>query len=686
MSLRKLSYILFVALILSQLVSIVSAQSEKRRRFKEGDEIEYLWVSKWLPGRVLGVAGQAVAIEYEWAGSLRQERVDAGKLRFAWEARALSPMRTWSDQSKQFQVLAALVGLTADRAQLHKPDGSEVSIQIDKLSEADQRFLAQVKERAGPLVAELPPLTDFSRNSASGFAAPWNNATDLSQVVADGRASYAQVPMGGVGFSRAHFFEKLIRVEPIGGSDGWTVAGTVDGMEKLPSRVLWASLAAGQIKRTQLLPTAERLLAVDPASRQLLTINLREGPRLTLWTADPKLEQAEGKFSWVSSSDSGGRYSFGENWAAIVSPDRVLHEWGSQKFVVWDTQAKREVYRIDQESFFGARPTLSPGKRYLALPEDKRVRVMDSATGKTLASLPVEGGRVSGVAFNAEGNKLAVLTQSQLAVWELGTATEPKRYRADAIGTPFTATVEWVDDNSLLINRETLFDLNLELPVWSYRAKTFEVKSDGTGETTQTVFGGKLCYAVTVGRSSESAFIVGAVDLPGPKVRETIEALDPESLWVIQPGHAVKLEVNCGEYDSQVRDALMQQIANNKWVYDSSASTTIKAEMGRSETQSVTYKSMSGGTESQTVTVTPFYSHLWLVYDGQTAWSGGGSSGAPGVMFMQSGESAQAKADELQKPDPELFSRLDIPEKIFDPSKKKGLGSSLISAAGLTPE
>lgn len=53
-------------------------------------------------------------------------------------------------------------------------------------------------------------------------------------------------------------------------------------------------------------------------------------------------------------------------------------------------------------------------------------------------------------------------------------------------------------------------------------------------------------------------------------------------------------------------------------------------------------------------------------------------------MFMSQGESAQAKADAMQQPNPELFSSVDIPEKIFDPSKKKGLGASLISASGLT--
>ena len=666
--------------------SLTYAQ-QTRRRFREGDEIEYLWVSKWLPGRVLAVDGNAVAIEYEWGGTFKQERVEAGKLRFAWEARALSPMRLWSDESKQFKIRAAVLGFQGDNVQLYKEDGTEISVPIGKLSEVDQRYLEKAKAQAGPPVAPLPPLTEFSQNLGFGFSAAWNLADNLSQLAPDPAPAFAQVPMAGVGFAKAHFFEDLIRVHPIGGSDGWTVAGTVDRMDKLPSRILWASLTSAQIKRVQLVPPAERLTAVDPGTRQILTINpdSDNGPRLTLWTADPTLEQVVGKVSWISSAD--GRRSSWENWAAIVGPDRVLHEWGKQKFVVWDTTANREVYRIDQESFFSARPTLSPGKRYIALPEDKRVRIIEAVNGKTLASLPVEGGSSAGVAFNTAGNKLAVLTRSQLAVWEFGSSSDPQRYRADAIGTPFSATIEWVDDNSLLVNRETLFDLDLELPVWNYKAKTWEVQKDSYGERTQTVLGGKLCYAVTVGSSSQSAFIVGAVELPGPQVKETIANLDPESLWVIKPGHRVRIEVQCGEFDAQVKNALMRQIEENGWVYDATAATVIKAEMGRSEPQTVTYKPMSGGSSStQTVTVTPYFSRMELSYNGKVAWQAGGGSGLPGVIFMRPGESAQSQADAQQKPYPGLFSQTDIPEKIFDPTKKNGLGSSLISARGLTPE
>ncbi|MEZ6134536.1 MAG: SHD1 domain-containing protein [Pirellulaceae bacterium] len=685
MILRPLLTLLLSVFFVSHIALNASAQS--KRRFKEGDAIEYFWVSKWLPGTVVAVEGNRVAIDYEWGGSTKREIVGVQELRFAWEARALSPMRLWKDETGKFTIRAAVMGFKDDQVLLYKTDDdTEISVPIAKLGKTEQTMLAKIRETAGPQVTELPELTVFTRQP-SFVSAAWNQAENLASVSIDAPPSYASVPMKGVAFPRAHFFEHLMRVEPIGGSDGWMVAGTVDQTSKVPSRIIWAALNAGQVKRVQLLPPGERLTAVDPSSRQLLTVNTQnhEAPRLTTWTADPSMEVATPLKSWESVAEA--KWGSWDNWGAIVAKNRVMHEWGKNQFIVWDTDQEREVYRLEQESFFDARPVLSPGKRYLALPEDERVRIVEAATGHTLASLPVEGGSSAGAAFSPDGKLLAILTRSQLAVWKLESSDEPKRYRADSVGTPFTAIVEWVDDHSLLIDRKTLFDTTLELPVWSYSAKTFEVQKDSWGEQTMSVLAGKLCYAIQF-RGTQDGFVIGAVDLPGPKVREVVEALDPESLYIIRRGHRVGIKVECGSFDGPVRTALMKQIEDNGWVFDNSSNTYLEAKMGRGETQTVTYRMQNGrGQENnQSVTVTPYFSTLTLMHEGTNAWMTGGGSGVPPVMFLLPGQSAQSKVDNMQRPDPELFSRAEIPEKIFDPKKKNGLGSSLISSQGLTPQ
>lgn len=241
--------------------------SKDQRRFSEGDEIEYLWGSKWYLGTVLAVEGNVAAIEYEWGGSPRREQVEVFKLRHAWERKALTPMRIWSDASKKFKVKAAVVGISDGKVTLHKEDGTEVSVPIAKLSDIDQRMLERVSEKAGPSVALLPNLSAFRQRANLDWGG-WNDATDLASIAADPPPSSANVPMKGVAFPRANFHESLIFVQPIGGSDGWMIAGTVCGVGDVPSRVLWAALSEERVRRVQLLPPEERLAAVDPPSRK----------------------------------------------------------------------------------------------------------------------------------------------------------------------------------------------------------------------------------------------------------------------------------------------------------------------------------------------------------------------------------------------------------------------------------
>lgn len=648
------------------------------RRFKVGDAIEYLWVNQWLPGEVLAVEGNRVGIQYDWGGNPRQEIVTADKVRFAWEARAVTPMRTWSDESGQFRVRAAAVGLDLEngRVTLYKSDDTEVTVPIAKLSEGDRGVLKKAAEMTAPT---LPPVKRFATSSGSDSRA-WITQENLSSVAPDPPPSISSVPMAGTVIPATTGSEEVVGLFPIGGNSGWMLAGTK--ANQAPGRLLWVSLADQKVRQTQWLPPGEALVAVDASNRQVLTLGQDEKRMmLTLWKADPSVKWVRPRARWASAEDGGAS---GTSWAALVSADRVLHQWGRHGFVVWDVAAEREVYRIEQESFFGAMPVLSPGKRYLALPEDKRVRMIEAVSGQTLATIPVEGGSSAGVAFDRDGAQLAVLTRSELAIWKLGSEDPPRRLRADAVGTPFAATLEWVDERSLLINRETLFDLELQLPVWAYKQASSEVQRDDSGKRTLSVVDAKLCYVVAI-RGQQKGHVVGAVELPGPSVRETVEKVDPEKLYLLKPGTRVKLQVACGSHNPQVQLALAKQIQDNGWVLDAAAPLTLFAEMGRGETQTVQYRAQFGGSRNQSATVTPYFSTVKIMQGETVAWQSGSSSGLPPVMFLQEGETAQSKANAMQKPDPQFFERVEIPEKVFDPRFRDGFGISTISSRGLVP-
>lgn len=55
-----------------------------------------------------------------------------------------APIRKWTDSSGAFSVLAELVEVKDGKAHLKKADGSVIAVPVDKLSEADQKFLASL--------------------------------------------------------------------------------------------------------------------------------------------------------------------------------------------------------------------------------------------------------------------------------------------------------------------------------------------------------------------------------------------------------------------------------------------------------------------------------------------------------------------------------------------------------------
>jgi len=72
--------------------------------------------------------------------------------------RAASPMRTWNDVSGKFKVRASLLGVEDGQVRLRRYDGRTITVPLEKLSEADQQWIAKNASGAaaepGPAAAE----------------------------------------------------------------------------------------------------------------------------------------------------------------------------------------------------------------------------------------------------------------------------------------------------------------------------------------------------------------------------------------------------------------------------------------------------------------------------------------------------------------------------------------------------
>ena len=109
---------------------------------------------------------------------------------------------------------------------------------------------------------------------------------------------------------------------------------------------------------------------------------------------------------------------------------------------------------------------------------------------------------------------------------------------------------------------------------------------------------------------------------------------------LLQPGSPVRVEMNAGEFDDQVRASLERKVQNNGWKLDTSAPNVLSAEIKRGETEEVTYD-FEGRRPNETVSVTPTFTRCGFQFDGDTAWEVTASPGIPRLIAISRKESLQ---------------------------------------------
>ncbi|PNY34510.1 hypothetical protein C2E31_22640 [Rhodopirellula baltica] len=184
-----------------------------------GEEIEVYYLGDWRPGKVMDVSRNQVVVEYEFANNPRRREFPLHETRYAWQAKVISPVYNWKDQSGSFSIKAAVVDFDQDEntVTLYRLDkGSEITVPVSKLSDADQRRLELIGASAPLRNIAAPKLETFATAALNSTAA-WDSATDISGVSPDPPAIAVSIPSGGAVFPKSIFGTtccRCIRSEP----------------------------------------------------------------------------------------------------------------------------------------------------------------------------------------------------------------------------------------------------------------------------------------------------------------------------------------------------------------------------------------------------------------------------------------------------------------------------------------
>jgi hypothetical protein len=690
---------MFMARVFSAAVLVLAvANSSQAQTYKDGESVEVLYLGRWYPAVVIDTnkRGEIMA-EFTFAVNPMRQLFKKDAVRAEYESGAIARGRNWSDPSGTFKIKAALLSMNDDELLLRKTDLTEVRVSLGKLSEGDKKFIKDLQKSMG-LVGQQgpqpPPIETFDSYAAFGSSMAFGSAQGRPAITPDALPPYIKLKQGGCGFLADDVFDKLGAVFPVGGPDQWLLAAVENEKHSatLPTRLYWVSLARRKVENRQLLPPEEQLLDYHAPSQRVLTYTeIKDGAfgkgALTIWETKPTADKVKPVVRWYCDNV---RLRVVHPWGRLIDGNLVLQRADRQRYVVWDIAAKQAKYEINQESFFAPDLVLSGNRKQVFIPEDNGVRVLNVSNGEWLTNLPTKDG-CSGVAVSEDGRRLATLGRSTLLIWDLTTAdAPPEEYQAEAIGTPFTAKIAWVGDDRIMAQSgwgQNLFSLRNKLTLWHYEFDHHAL-SDTWGERVREIVDRHLVYAATVRDGPQHGLAVGAVQLPGPRVDEMEARLDRELLYVVKPGVAVRLEVNAGEFTDKVTSALEAKIRENGWTIAPGAPIVIQAEMKRGEMQTVNYRLHRGIQElgTQSATLVPYISSLKVLVGDQTAWWSTTASGAPSIVRLKEGEAVQDEVDKWQKPRPEFFDTVKIPQRILDPKYKNGLGTTMVTNRGLIPK
>jgi len=607
--------------------------------------------------------------------------------------RALVPERSWTDATGMFTVTASLVGIDGDLLTLRQSDGSELEIEIDQLSRPDALVARRAKRRQGLKKSDGVPEPE-----AYAVAARATNHVDFPPLpppalVADPDPAPPELVAGRVDIPRADTFDRVTRIGAAGDGVVLVAIENATPVRPLPTRLAWVAPGKKSVVASHTLDTSDIVLDYHPLLERLLTVSREkataEGAKqqvLTLWDVAAARKGALRIAAWRAPCGDGEPLAR-EPWGRIVDDALVLHRSSREEITCWDIDAKAARYRLAQYPGHSPVPALSGGRRYVALPDTKRVQVCDTTSGKVVVSIPA--GPAWGVAFDRAGRRLAVVQGGDVLLHDLVDTSAPIGVFRAAGSSVNATSLAWCGDDGLLVQSAegfaaVLWSVSRGLPAWRYELVPAQ-KGDSLDDLVDRVGDGKLLYAAPLDDERETkadgmlAAIVCAA-IPEPAAAQGVAALPAGLPVLVEPGTGVATKVPPNPERERMLAAVTKDMERAGWLADPTSPAVVEAEKSLQGTVSYTDPE---GRERQLKQVTPTTVRLAVVVHGITMLEARVSSDIPDRLVLPAGETEADLAARLPPPDVSWLERLRVPAVIVDVTEANGVGTSACTARGL---
>jgi hypothetical protein len=664
-----------------------------------GDPVQFERAGQTLTGKVVGIrpGGAFLEVETTFGGQTRKLIVKADTVTVMGGSSG-GTMRTWRDASGRFEIEAVLASQTAFDVVLRKKDGSTVKVPLDKLSVADQEYVASLESGGGaqnPFEAgAMNSPTSSSGGDVARAAAGGGQLTVPAPIVFRKSAvmqvqklsppkgvtadpttlDFSQIGNAAMALPKADFWDQVDRPVIVSeqgtdlcysvrtgrmSDDRFTDFYAIDGKEstttklaRLPGQNIWLCSAD---------PTSGDVLGVvmkpgnDQGNSLCVIAGMREGnPRFVAhWKMFPN---EESKVDHV-------------RYRKILGNQMVIVVYGGEVHA-FDYGTKREIWTLKSGSF--NEPAITAGGKYAAMMVDKQVVFLETKTGKQIGSIPTGILGAVAMGFSADGLRLAVAQGNKAHVYDVATGEEQWSHEANVPLGGMGKPILWLEDDFLLMPTGLLLSIERDLVVWKYL-----IDQDAM-EYADLEHHGLLTFA-----DKESTSIVR---LPHQAAKEAADR-DTSNIAAVKKGEAIAVfgaGTAPGVTPSGVAGWLATATTNSGYQIQQTSPTQLIGTVTRGKTRKESYRTMGRGFGTEEVTFTPYICKVELKQNNAVIWQRSTSSSLP---FMIHGEkSLQQTAREHEKPNVEFFQRLQLPAQVLKPEYQDGFGTSRVSGTGIADQ
>ena len=599
-------------------------------------------------------------------------------------------LRTWTDISGKFSVKGKLVSDANGKVILLNEAGKKLAIPLEQLSEADRKYLANLKTP----VPENPFKPVEEESPFQPVATPSVIEVDLSTVrevlavptlkewkfeppavKSEERVTYKPVPTP----PKRDFWEKGQGFETsvASGKVIFGYAYTNKKTKQVLSRYQLSDMIKGESQKYEITDLEQPMYCIalsDTGTTAIMRRNefgFGKSDFLERWSFGEKAIEREVRWTPYAKSRGGNR---DVKMVRFLPNDRLMTVSGGGTVVVWDAKTIKPIYKFAIKG--GSYPGLSPDRKLLCYSRGNDIGVLDLEKGEVLAAQRVGNLTWPHLRFNPTATKVACLDHNRLKVYDF--ASGEMVLDRSRRGFP-SGSYRFVSEDHLLLNNSALFDIKNQLIVWSF--------ADGWGED----FGENMCF-LTKGSSSPGLLVVDR--LPLKAMTEALDnAMQDEDFWVLNKGTTVRLDLD-GLPDSDGKESVKAALTKKLSEYginvgDKGTIDLVASIEAKKEKKKVSYSVGFGpippspfGRGGLKYEVKEFVSHLKFVYEGKTAWESQMSS-VPRSFRLKDGDTIEKLLRRSEKPNYGWYEKIELPDLLRKPTGSPTLGTTKITSAGL---